>query len=86
MVAEWSAGFAAFTAGARTYVFTKSQFSASPRASEGLSPSIGADPKLTDDPRVTVLMPPWDVAVVRQLAAKPPTRAQLTSLEREIEI
>ncbi|MET9494741.1 amidohydrolase family protein [Streptomyces sp. NPDC006552] len=44
---------------------------------------LGADPALADDPRVTALMPPWDTAVVDQLAAAPPTAAQLATLDRE---
>ncbi|MFJ9038895.1 amidohydrolase family protein [Streptomyces sp. NPDC102406] len=47
------------------------------------APLLGADPSLADDPRVTVLMPPWDTAVVNQLAAAPPTGAQLATLTRE---
>ncbi|ATZ22641.1 translocation protein TolB [Streptomyces lavendulae subsp. lavendulae] len=46
-------------------------------------PLIGADPSLADDPRVTALMPPWDVSAVRAAAALPPTAEQLGALERE---
>jgi imidazolonepropionase-like amidohydrolase len=46
-------------------------------------PLLGADPALADDPRVTTLMPPWDVATVRSLAARPPTPEQLATLDVE---
>ncbi|WP_372458402.1 amidohydrolase family protein [Streptomyces niphimycinicus] len=48
------------------------------------SPLVGADPSLADDERVTRLMPPWDTALVRQLAGTPPTADQLTTLGTEI--
>ncbi|MDF2255744.1 amidohydrolase family protein [Streptantibioticus ferralitis] len=48
------------------------------------APLVGAEPALASDPRVTALMPPWDTAVVRQLAAQPPTAAQLAALETEV--
>lgn len=48
------------------------------------SPLVGADPSLAEDERVTRLMPPWDTALVRQLAGTPPTPAQLTTLRTEI--
>ncbi|GAB2814864.1 amidohydrolase family protein [Streptomyces daliensis] len=47
------------------------------------SPLVGADPALADDPRVTRLMPPWDVQAVEALAAKPPTADELATLDRE---
>jgi Tol biopolymer transport system component/imidazolonepropionase-like amidohydrolase len=47
---------------------------------------LGADPALADDPRVTELLPPWDVAMVRQEAAQPPTAAELRALETEVGI
>ncbi|MFD8983909.1 amidohydrolase family protein [Streptomyces sp. NPDC059564] len=47
-------------------------------------PLIGADPALAADPRVTALMPPWDVSAVRAAAAQAPTAEQLTALEREV--
>ncbi|XUZ90113.1 amidohydrolase family protein [Streptomyces sp. HD1123-B1] len=47
-------------------------------------PLIGADPSLARDERVTRLMPPWDTALVRQLAGTPPTDAQLGTLRTEI--
>ncbi|MFI7415079.1 amidohydrolase family protein [Streptomyces sp. NPDC049627] len=47
---------------------------------------LGADPALADDPRVTVLMPPWDTALVRRQAAQPPTDAQLATLARETDV
>ncbi|MEE1759901.1 amidohydrolase family protein [Streptomyces sp. SP18BB07] len=50
------------------------------------APLMGADPTLADDPRVTVVMPPWDAAVVRQGAAIPPTAAQLAALRTETDI
>lgn len=50
------------------------------------SPLVGTDPALADDERVTRLMPPWDTALVRQLAAQPPTDAQLTALRTEIAV
>ncbi|MFJ1997205.1 amidohydrolase family protein [Streptomyces asiaticus] len=48
------------------------------------SPLVGADPSLAEDERVTRLMPPWDTALVRQLAGAPPTTDQLNTLRREI--
>ncbi|MEU6141237.1 amidohydrolase family protein [Streptomyces sp. NPDC047081] len=50
------------------------------------SPLLGADPALADDPRVTVVMPPWDTAAVRQSAWVPPTAAQLATLRTETDI
>ncbi|MFJ7071540.1 amidohydrolase family protein [Streptomyces sp. NPDC098781] len=47
---------------------------------------LGADPALADDPRVTVLMPPWDTALVREGAGKPPSDAQLATLNREMDV
>ncbi|OEV06479.1 amidohydrolase family protein, partial [Streptomyces nanshensis] len=47
------------------------------------APLLGADPDLAEDPRVTRLMPPWDTGAVRELAASPPTGAQLATLARE---
>ncbi|MGP9022544.1 amidohydrolase family protein [Streptomyces sp. BR1] len=49
-------------------------------------PLIGADPKLAEDPRVTVVMPPWDVAVVKQSASVAPTPAQLATLRTETDV
>ncbi|MEV6167069.1 amidohydrolase family protein [Streptomyces sp. NPDC051954] len=49
-------------------------------------PLLGADPALADDPRVTVLMPPWDTALVRQQAALAPTDAQLATLSVEMDV
>ncbi|GAA1286160.1 amidohydrolase family protein [Streptomyces javensis] len=48
------------------------------------SPLVGADPSLAEDERVTRLMPPWDTALVRQLAGAPPTADQLNTLRTEI--
>ncbi|MGW5348328.1 amidohydrolase family protein, partial [Streptomyces sp. NPDC004050] len=48
-------------------------------------PLLGADPAAAADPRVTALMPPWDVEEVRVAAAQPPTAEQLTVLEREVD-
>ncbi|MFD7630079.1 amidohydrolase family protein [Streptomyces sp. NPDC059851] len=48
-------------------------------------PLLGADPATAADPRVTALMPPWDVEAVRAAAAQPPTAQQLTVLEREVD-
>ncbi|MET7938326.1 amidohydrolase family protein [Streptomyces sp. NPDC005322] len=48
------------------------------------APLVGADPSLAEDERVTRLMPPWDTALVHQLAGAPPTPAQLTTLRTEI--
>ncbi|MFH8616085.1 amidohydrolase family protein [Streptomyces sp. NPDC017979] len=48
------------------------------------TPLLGADPALADDPRVTAVMPPWDVATARKAAAAPPTADQLGALDREI--
>ncbi|MFI2078431.1 amidohydrolase family protein [Streptomyces triculaminicus] len=50
------------------------------------TPLLGADPALAKDPRVTELMPPWDVAVVQQTAAKAPTEEQLATLRREVDV
>ena len=50
------------------------------------APLMGADPSLADDPRVTVVMPPWDVALVQQGAGIPPTPAQLAALRTETDI
>ncbi|MFH0518123.1 amidohydrolase family protein [Streptomyces sp. M41] len=47
---------------------------------------LGSDPALAEDPRVTVLMPPWDTALVHQQAGQPPTGAQLATLEREMSV
>ncbi|MFF3014439.1 amidohydrolase family protein [Streptomyces sp. NPDC057939] len=47
-------------------------------------PLLGADPGLAADPRVTALMPPWDVAAVRAAAARPPSAEQYAVLEREV--
>ncbi|GAA2256098.1 amidohydrolase family protein [Streptomyces amakusaensis] len=49
-------------------------------------PLLGADPALADDPRVTVVMPPWDVALVRRTAATAPTAAQLATLRAETDV
>ncbi|MEU2560844.1 amidohydrolase family protein [Streptomyces longispororuber] len=49
-------------------------------------PLIGAEPALADDPRVTAVMPPWDVETVRRQAAAPPTAAQLATLRRETDV
>ncbi|MFE9997055.1 amidohydrolase family protein [Streptomyces avermitilis] len=50
------------------------------------APLLGADPALADDPRVTVVMPPWDSALVRQSAGVPPTAAQLAALRTETDV
>ena len=50
------------------------------------SPLLGADPGLADDPRVTAVMPPWDMALVQQSAGVPPTPAQLATLRTETDI
>ncbi|MBK3646738.1 amidohydrolase family protein [Streptomyces sp. MBT33] len=50
------------------------------------APLLGADPALADDPRVTVVMPPWDTAAVKQSAGVPPTAAQLATLRTETDI
>lgn len=50
------------------------------------APLLGSDPALADDPRVTVVMPPWDSAAVRQAAGTPPTAAQLATLRTETDI
>ncbi|MFE2547580.1 amidohydrolase family protein [Streptomyces sp. NPDC059355] len=47
-------------------------------------PLLGADPALADDPRVTALMPPWDVTAVRTAAGQPPSAEQSAVLEREV--
>ncbi|MEC4019052.1 amidohydrolase family protein, partial [Streptomyces sp. H27-D2] len=45
---------------------------------------LGDDPSLAEDDRVDSLMPPWDVALVRQQAKLPPSAAQLLALETEM--
>ncbi|WP_234357839.1 amidohydrolase family protein, partial [Streptomyces puniciscabiei] len=45
---------------------------------------LAADPGLAEDPRVTRLMPPWDVAVVRAHARTAPTDAQRQALAAEM--
>ncbi|MGW1559660.1 amidohydrolase family protein [Streptomyces sp. NPDC002144] len=49
-------------------------------------PLLGADPALADDPRVTVVMPPWDSATVKQSAGVAPTEAQLATLRTETDV
>ncbi|MFD3869527.1 amidohydrolase family protein [Streptomyces sp. NPDC058623] len=46
---------------------------------------IGAHPEVAQDPRVTAMMPPWDVSVVQGLASRPPTDGELAVLEREVD-
>ncbi|MER7047685.1 amidohydrolase family protein [Streptomyces jumonjinensis] len=46
----------------------------------------GLDPGLADDPRVTRVMPPWDIAVVRQQTSRPPSPAQLETLRVETDV
>jgi imidazolonepropionase-like amidohydrolase len=45
---------------------------------------LGADPALADDPRVLALMPPWDIATVKERAKHPPTKAQRRQLATEM--
>ncbi|MGW2254571.1 amidohydrolase family protein [Kitasatospora sp. NPDC001660] len=47
---------------------------------------VGEDPSLAADARVTVLMPPWDAAVVGQQAKVAPTPDQLRALQREMAV
>jgi Tol biopolymer transport system component/imidazolonepropionase-like amidohydrolase len=47
---------------------------------------LGAAPALADDPRVTTLMPPWDIASVQTRAATPPTPGELAALDTETAI
>ncbi|MGP3989394.1 amidohydrolase family protein [Streptomyces sp. 3N207] len=47
------------------------------------APLLGAHPELAEDERVTRLLPPWDVQLVRQGAATPPTKEQLATLDVE---
>jgi Tol biopolymer transport system component len=47
---------------------------------------VGADPALVDDPRITELYTPWDLAFLRDLAASPPTAAELRRLEIEADV
>ncbi|WP_249374751.1 amidohydrolase family protein [Streptomyces sp. I05A-00742] len=49
-------------------------------------PLLGAAPALAEDPRVTRLMPPWDVALVRKTAAERPTDEQLATLRTEVDV
>lgn len=46
---------------------------------------LAADPGLADDVRVRNLMPPWDVASVRERAGTPPTTEQLRALSTEMD-
>ncbi|NEY30966.1 amidohydrolase family protein [Streptomyces sp. PRKS01-65] len=48
------------------------------------SPLLGDAPELAREERVTRLMPPWDVELVRQLAARPPSEAELVTLSTEV--
>jgi Tol biopolymer transport system component len=48
-------------------------------------PLLGDFPQLADDPRVTAMMPPWDVATVRAGAAKTPTDTERLALRRELD-
>ncbi|MFE9679505.1 amidohydrolase family protein [Streptomyces sp. NPDC006259] len=45
---------------------------------------LADDPALADDPRVQALMPPWDVAAIRENAGNPPTKSQRQALATEI--
>ncbi|MFD7712838.1 amidohydrolase family protein [Streptomyces sp. NPDC059786] len=45
---------------------------------------LGLTSGLADDPRVTVLMPPWDTAAVRTYAATPPSPEALLALDDEM--
>ncbi|MGQ5636036.1 MULTISPECIES: amidohydrolase family protein [unclassified Streptomyces] len=45
---------------------------------------LAADPGLAEDPRVTLLMPPWDTAAVRERARTAPTQAQRRALATEM--
>jgi Tol biopolymer transport system component len=47
---------------------------------------LGADPALADDPRVTTLMPPWDITTVQTRAGTPPTDGELAALDTETAI
>ncbi|AUH39526.1 amidohydrolase family protein [Streptomyces sp. CMB-StM0423] len=49
-------------------------------------PLLGADPALAADPRVTVLMPPWDTAAVVQRAGQPPSEGELRTLATETDV
>ncbi|WP_434594799.1 amidohydrolase family protein [Streptomyces sp. A5-4] len=46
---------------------------------------LAEHPDLVDDPRVTAMMPPWDVLAVRAQAAKPPTDAERLRLRSELD-
>ncbi|GEB51838.1 amidohydrolase [Streptomyces cacaoi] len=50
------------------------------------SPLLGDHPELADDPRVTRLMPPWDIETVRASASRPPTKDELATLDIETEV
>ncbi|MGA5821546.1 amidohydrolase family protein [Kitasatospora sp. NPDC094028] len=47
---------------------------------------LGEDPALARDPRVGVLMPPWDAAQVERSAQVAPTPEQLRALRREMAV
>ncbi len=48
-------------------------------------PLVGDRPEVADDPRVSVMLPPWDVKTVKDLAARPPTGIELDVLTREVD-
>lgn len=58
----------------------------SPRCRPTGGGSLGADPGLADDRRVTEVMAPWDADLVRRSAGTAPTQAQLATLRRETDV
>ncbi|MFE1772444.1 amidohydrolase family protein [Streptomyces sp. NPDC059008] len=64
-------------------VYAKGDFHllATPFSAEAL---LGDDPALADDVRVGRLMPPWDLALVRENAGHRPTPAQLADIGTEV--
>ncbi|WP_246102545.1 amidohydrolase family protein [Streptomyces piniterrae] len=66
-------------------VYTGSDFHllATPFSASAL---LGDDPALAEDARVGTLMPPWDVALVREHAGHRPTPAQLADIRTEVAI
>ncbi|ANW22191.1 amidohydrolase family protein [Streptomyces clavuligerus] len=66
---------------ARVYTDGRFHLIATPFTAAAL---LGADPGLAADPRVRVLMPPWDVQSADARAARPPSAAELEVLAREV--
>ncbi|MFI6641954.1 amidohydrolase family protein [Streptomyces sp. NPDC050504] len=77
------------TSASRTYADTVENYTrggfhllATPFSANAL---LAENPDLVDDPRVTDMMPPWDVASIRERAAKAPTAAEREAHRRELD-